>query len=441
MASSRPLRRLAGVSLVIACVVVAQVPNAHAEDPRSSRVVAARGDRGSGAPMLRMAPVPRRASNVTFSDVPTGYWATTAIAYVAGANTWMRDWRPADDGTYRFRPLKLESRQLFARAIVRAFAPTQAVDPALSFPDVDPTGTFFPAVNVAVQLGWMSTNADGAFRPTDAITTVEAHQALVAAVGLGDLAAEAENIHLRNGTTFDVPAGFGAMLIGMRIGLRYNHSDEALDVVPDAPLPRAEVAWSLYRAATMPTWTASSLATYADIRLPNLGPAKQRIVQWGIDYVGYPYIWGGEWDQPTSSTYCCGAQPVGGFDCSGLTWWVMRAGDAMWSNTPPRPYPGWTLPQRTSTDMAAHGTRVAWDDLKPADLLFYDGDGDGRVDHVDTYIGNGWAIDSSSSPGGVTIMWVGTGWYADHFVHGRRIFGANRGTPTPTPTPTPSPTP
>ena len=53
--------------------------------------------------------------------------------------------------------------------------------------------------------------------------------------------------------------------------------------------------------------------------------------------------------------------------------------------------------------------------------MFYDGDGDGTVDHVDTYIGNGFALDSSSTPGGVTIMWVGDGWYRDHFVHGRRV--------------------
>ena len=40
---------------------------------------------------------------------------------------------------------------------------------------------------------------------------------------------------------------------------------------------------------------------------------------------------------------------------------------------------------------------------------------------VDTFIGNGWALDTSSSAGGVTIMWVGDGWYRDHFVHGRRV--------------------
>jgi len=44
-----------------------------------------------------------------------------------------------------------------------------------------------------------------------------------------------------------------------------------------------------------------------------------------------------------------------------------------------------------------------------------------KVDHVDTYIGRGWALDSSSTPGGVTIMWVGRGWYREHFRFGRRI--------------------
>ena len=46
--------------------------------------------------------------------------------------------------------------------------------------------------------------------------------------------------------------------------------------------------------------------------------------------------------------------------------------------------------------------RLTFDRLQPGDLMFYDGDGDRRVDHVDIYIGNGYALDSSSTPGGVT---------------------------------------
>jgi cell wall-associated NlpC family hydrolase len=73
--------------------------------------------------------------------------------------------------------------------------------------------------------------------------------------------------------------------------------------------------------------------------------------------------------------------------------------------------------------MATIGT-LTYDELQPGDLMFDDGDGDGRIDHVSMFIGNGWALDASSGTGGVTIMWVGDGWYRDHFVSGRRVLPA-----------------
>ena len=68
--------------------------------------------------------------------------------------------------------------------------------------------------------------------------------------------------------------------------------------------------------------------------------------------------------------------------------------------------------------------RLNYGELLPGDLMFFDGDGDGTVDHVDVFVGNGWSLDSSSSVGGVTLMWVKTGWYRQHFVHGRRVLPA-----------------
>jgi cell wall-associated NlpC family hydrolase len=246
------------------------------------------------------------------------------------------------------------------------------------------------------------------------------HRALVLALGLGDIAQGVQDLHMRNGTAFDTPRDFGTLLIGMRIGLRYNHSTESMDVGPDTPLPRSEVAWSLSQAATEPDWIADSLAPYATIELPNVSAAMQEVVNFGIQYVGYPYVWSGEWFEPSPVGYCCGYQPVGGFDCSGLTWWVMRAVSSSY-DPPPREYRGWSLPQRSSAEMAASGGKVRFADLRPGDLMFYDGDGDGVVDHVDTYLGNGWSLDSGGSVGGVSIVKVDEGWYHDHFVHGRRI--------------------
>lgn len=39
-------------------------------------------------------------------------------------------------------------------------------------------------------------------------------------------------------------------------------------------------------------------------------------------------------------------------------------------------------------------------DIRAGDLTFYDGSGDGVVDHVNVYIGNGWALDTSDGAGG-----------------------------------------
>lgn len=417
MHSSRPLRRLIAVFACLPVLLSPQVRTTAA--PVRSALL--EGDRGSG-PALPSVRVPAATNGITWADVPKRYWARTAIDFVGATNDWMRDFRPNADGTYDFRPDQLESRGRFARSAVAALAPDELPDPSIHFPDLPDDDPRFTAANVAVKLGWMQIDDAGNFLPDDPITVRSVHRALVLALGLGEVAAGAQAIHMRDGTALTVPEDFGTLLVGMRLGLRYNHDDETLDVGPDSPLSRAEVAWSLYRAATEPTWVADSLAPYASIELPNLSERMQQVVEFGLQYVGYPYVWSGEWYQPTSVGYCCGSQPVGGFDCSGFAWWVLRAASTDWNPVPPRDYSGWALAERSSTDMARVGSKVRFKDLRPGDLMFYDGDDDGVVDHVDVYIGNGWSMDSGSSVGGVSLVRVDTGWYHDHFVHGRRIF-------------------
>jgi hypothetical protein len=383
------------------------------------------GEPGSGPP-----PAPEdtatvsRTSSVRWSDVPAGHWGRRAIDYVGSTHRWMRDYRALDDGTFPFKPDRLENRRLFAKAVVMAFAPHAEVDPSIRFDDLSSDSPFYRYANVAVQNRWMRSTEHGtSFSPELPVTTRGVHRALVLALGLREEAAGLDAIHTRDGRRFKTPSGFGTLLIGMRLGLRYNHSDESLDVGPATPLSRAEVAWSLYRAKTVDDWQIEDMGRYATIQLPNMRRSAFRFVQWGINYVGYPYVWGGEWASASPAGYRFGSQPVGGFDCSGLTWWNMKAAGDGWDNRPPRPYVGWSLPQRVSADMARVG-HVRYRRLSVGDLMFYDGDGDRRVDHVDTYVGNGWSLDSGGSNAGVTITYTGRGsWYQDHFVHGRTIMG------------------
>jgi hypothetical protein len=381
-----------------------------------------------GPPALKpvLTPAERRllaADTNTWSDLGDVPWARTAVRYVAGANDFMADYPPNADGSSSFHPMTLENRIRFARALVKAFAPTDVVDPALTFPDISADSPAYRYANVAVTRGWMPAGAGGTFRPSDPITMIDLHRALVLALGLGPAADALDHLRTSDGHAFVTPANFGTTLLGMRLGLRHNSWIESLDVLPATLMDRAQVAYSLFRALTEPPHAADHLAAeYGAIELPPLSPQMIDVVQWGIRYVGYPYIWAGEWGKSTPEPGALGGQPIAGFDCSGFVWWLLRTNQPSigWRVAPPRPYAGWPLAQRWSFDMATVG-HVPWSKLRPGDLAFYH---EGRgVHHVDTYIGNGWALDSSAGPGGVTIMWIGTGWYANHFVHGRHVAG------------------
>lgn len=423
MAPGGPLKLRVRALVVVAVAVAAIWPTATASAVTGA--TSPQGEAGSGPAPIPVVyePVDRRLAStatVTFSDVTSSHaWAAKAIQHVGVTYDWMRDFAPNADGTYPFRPDALETRKYFARSLVKAFAPTVEPDPTLVFTDVDPASPWYRYANIVAQLGWMPPTRDGAFLPDQPVTMRSVHRGLVLALGLAPAAAALDRIHTRDGTRFEVPPGFGTTMLGLRLGLRFNFpsGSESKDVGPRDALPRAYVAYSLFRATTQPDYSVPNLLTqYATVELPNLGPARYRLVQWGIRYVGFPYYWGGEWGIPNAS------QSRTGFDCSGLTWWLLRANATGWNVAPPRPYLGWSLPQRTSAEMARYTSqRLTYEQLAPGDIMFYDGDFDGVVDHVDTYIGNGFALDSSSTPGGVTVMWVGDGWYRDHFVYGRRI--------------------
>jgi cell wall-associated NlpC family hydrolase len=415
-------RRLAtfGLLVALAASVVPAGATANAAGGGGITAGAHEGEAGSGpSPLPVEVPVGRspRAASFRWADLDASdAWAKRAIDHVGKANDWMRDFAPKPDGSVPFRPDMLETRKYLARAAVKAFARGADVDPSITFTDLDPSQSFYKWANIAVQRGWMKRSPDGRFQPDRPVTTGVLHAVLVDALGMQGIARQLDRLHTRDGIEIPTPQRFGALLLGMRLGLRYNSSDEGRDVGPRTPLTRAQVAYSLYKATTLPAGTTTWIGDqYDGVVLPTMGPKRLAIVRWGVRSIGYPYVWGGEWGTGG------GGQPVPGFDCSGLVWWLMRRNDgAAWKVHPPRPYAGWELGQRTSADMARYGS-LKYGRLQPGDLMFYDGNDDRTVDHVDVYIGNGYALDSSNTPGGVTIMWVGSGWYRDHFVHGRRV--------------------
>jgi len=427
-------RRLTSVALLSLVVMLVQslgAGSAQATPPSWTD-----GENGSG-PSPFPAHVSRserlRIPSQTWTDLgPDDMWAKGAIDHVAGTYDWMRDVAPDRDGNWSFKPDRFETRKWWAQALVRAFARDVEPDPSVTFPDLDAADPFQPSAAIAVQRGWMTRGVGGLFKPDDVVTARMVHRSLVLALGMGSTASALDRLATTDGYVFDTPRSFGVNLLAMRLGLRFNNKvDESQDVTPASPLRRKQAAWSLYRATTLDGWVVPYLQDqYAGMVLPRMSPGRLSIVDWGVHYVGYPYIWAGEWGLDSASPPAFGSQPVPGFDCSGLSWWALRRDDDVWDVSPPRPYQGWSLPQRTSSEMSRlTKTRIRYADLRPGDLMFYDGDRNGTVDHVDVFVGNGWSLDSSSSVGGVTLMWVETGWYREHFVHGRRVL------PSPKPSP------
>lgn len=133
-------------------------------------------------------------------------------------------------------------------------------------------------------------------------------------------------------------------------------------------------------------------ALNADYLLKQQPNKVDSIIATAKQYLGVRYQWGG-------------STPQTGFDCSGYVAYVF-------SQT------GISLP-RVSRDQYQVGTKVAFEDLKPGDLVFFSFSGDGVVSHVGIYLGDGQFINASSSKG-VTVYVIGPYWKSI-YVGARRV--------------------
>ena len=80
---------------------------------------------------------------------------------------------------------------------------------------------------------------------------------------------------------------------------------------------------------------------------------------------------------------------------------------------------GVNLP-RVSKEQSKYGTSVSKSNLQKGDLVFFDTDGDGVVNHVGIYIGNNEFIHASSGAGKVVISQFNS-YYNSKFTNARRV--------------------
>jgi cell wall-associated NlpC family hydrolase len=253
--------------------------------------------------------------------------------------------------------------------------------------------------------------------PSAQVTMAQLDAKLVRTLELGDEASLFQEAALAAGLR--PPARFGTEVVARLIGLRTNHlaGEDDLERLPNDPVPRAEVAYSVAQILRLSEWETSSVeAAATTFEIPVLTPWQRRVLTTAVGFIGYPYVWGGEFERPDSPF---GAQAQGGFDCSGFAWRVYKL-----QSYPGAPQLPNTLVGRTAAAMAGEvprRQRVKVARLAPADLLFFGSGGPranpAQVDHMGLYLGNGWLIHSSRY--GVALAQVG-GWYENRLAWGRR---------------------
>jgi cell wall-associated NlpC family hydrolase len=255
-----------------------------------------------------------------------------------------------------------------------------------------------------------------ALDPHTSMTIAQLDARLVGAVGLSSSASRF--LQAARVAGLKPPSRFGTEVVARLLGLRTNHptARDVLELRHDEVATRAEAAFSAAQILKFKGWEVESVKKAAGVfSLPALDPWQKRVLATAVGKIGLPYIWAGTSDSPQTPL---GVQVNGGFDCSGFAWRVFK-----------QPYPGGaalaaTLKGRSAAAMAgevAPAKRIAFEHLRPADLVFFGLSGPrskpGQVDHMGIALGNGWMIHSSRH--GVALVEL-SGWYRSRFAWGRR---------------------
>src|SRR3954447_18518513 len=253
--------------------------------------------------------------------------------------------------------------------------------------------------------------------PATPVTMTALDAKLVSTLALGDTARLFAQSAKSAGLT--PPSRFGTEAVARLLGLRTNHpaSLDALELSPNEPASHAEAAYSAARILHFGAWDSASTEQLAQtFLLPAYTPWQKQVLNTAVHFIGYPYVWAGE-SESTTSPY--GAQPHGGFDCSGFVWRVYKL-----ETYPKEGKLADALKGRTTYAMSGEvpaAKRISLAKLQPADVIFFGAAGPkskpAQVNHMGIYLGNGWFIHSSEY--GVAVAQL-SGWYAQRFAWGRR---------------------
>jgi cell wall-associated NlpC family hydrolase len=372
----------------------------------------------------------------SYDDVAKSHWAYSQISSVT--NRTVDGHRLLDDFGTAFKPESAITREHLARSIVLASGHYGENITPVEIKDVPKGHRYYTVIQMAVHRGYMSLDKDGNFLPTATVDAVKAEAAIVrwlkerySSSSWSLLTTLLPSSWRPNpGWKTGAPSYLPYVVASRQLQLRYNHSTDGdgHEVTPAQPIDRAEIAYMFSRAYTVAgEWMLYGLADYKSVTFPALSDRQKQVAGYAFKYIGYPYIWGGEY--PTKdSPY--GYQKAGGFDCSGFVFYIMKMHFGY----------GITVNERGAHDMAARAKpRITRSQLKCGDLIFFGPKGPSSsvesIYHAALYLGSGWFIHSTGSSDGVTLASLNTSSYwKGAFAWGRRLL-----TPAELVLPSPSP--
>ena len=358
-----------------------------------------------------------------YTDVPKSHWAHASISAVTERAA--AGHRLLDDYGSAFKPEQAITRAQLARTLVLASGHYGEKVAAVPIKDVAPGHRYYNVIEMAVHLGFMHLDSEDNFKPDGPVPARNAEAAIVRwikarypASDWGLLTTLAPSRWRPNeGWRTAAPSYLPFIVASRQLLLRFNHPDTAdgHEVTPLQPIDRAEIAYMIdrgYKAGG--EYGLYGLGAFKSVSFPALSERQRQVADFALKFVGYPYIWAGEY--PTkASPY--GYQAAGGFDCSGFVFYVMKMHFG---------YPI-TVNERGAHDMAERAKpRIARGALKGGDLIFFGPNGTkstvASIYHAALYLGNGWFIHSTGSSDGVTLASLdSSSYWKSAFAWGRRL--------------------
>jgi NlpC/P60 family/S-layer homology domain len=355
----------------------------------------------------------------TYRDVGKHYWAYSSIKWVT--NRGPAGNKLLDDFGSKFKPDQPLTREQLARTLVIALGLQDETVKPVALPDMPPSDPYYWFVQIALAHGLVSATDDG-FHPDQPVLEWQADRAVVRLLKRLNPKNDWSMLTALDPNTWEPNAGWKTGAPGYlpwevaarQLGLRYDHPADKLELFPTEAMPRGEMAYTLRAALNLSTWQIGSLSSFDKVTLPPLSARQKQIISFALDYVGYPYVWGGEWDGKDSPY---GWQAHGGFDCSGFVWWVLKIHFK---------YPI-SVNERGASNMAQSAKpRISRKKLLPGDIIFFGPKGPSSpwstIYHAAIYLGNGWFIQSTGSSDGVSLASLDwPGYWKTYFAWGRRV--------------------